>query len=120
MAQSFMQPLLTVTTFKTIDYLEDKNQNNLQSSNVNYDAVIRLSVRDISIRTVAGDYVKIHALVHGQMENLHSGVILWDREEYISSSEPQPISFYKEHGLKDLPGMLQKAAERLSNDFIYR
>jgi hypothetical protein len=120
MAQSFVQPLIKASCFETVDYVMDKDQNNRKLSTAKYDAVVRLSVREISIRTFAGDNVKIHALVHGQMENLHSGDILWDREEYVSSSDPQPISFYKEHGLKELDDMLEKAAKRLANDFIYR
>lgn len=120
-ARSFMQPLTNVTCFEAMDYVNDNEQEKFRASTVKYDAVIRLSVREISIQNFAGDNVKIHALVHGQMENLLSGGnVIWDREEYVSSSEPTPISFFEEHGLEELDGMLGKAARHLANDFIYR
>jgi hypothetical protein len=118
-AQSFMQPLKKVNLFKSVEQPPNKNQDSRQLRDIGYDGVIRLTVRKISIQRVAGDYVKLTAYVHGQMECLSSGNIIWDREEVVTNPEPHTLDYYKENGLKELDTMLEKAAKRLAYDFMY-
>ena len=118
-AQLFMQPLKKGNLFKSVDQTPNKNQDSRQFRTIGYDAVIRLTVREISINRVAGDYVKLTAYVHGQMECLSSGNIVWDREEVVINPEPHTLDYYKENGLKELDTMLEKAAKNLAYDFIY-
>ncbi len=119
MAQSFLQPLKKGNCFQTTEYIKDKNQNVKQLSNAGYNAVIRLSVYQISITRTAGDYVKLSAHVRGQMEKLMSGEIVWDREEFVINPEPQLLDYYKENGLKELDALLEKAGQNLAYDFVY-
>jgi hypothetical protein len=118
-AQSFIQTLKKGGCFQVAEYLADKNQNAQQLSAKGYNAVIRLFVREISLERVVGDNVRLHANVRGQMENLSSGKIPWDREERVSSPEIHPLDYYRENGLKELDAMLEKAARNLAYDFVY-
>jgi len=117
--QSFMQALKKGDCFQTTEYLTDKSQNLRQLSAKGYDAVIRLSVREISLKRVAGDNVGLDAYVRGQMEYLSSGKIVWDREEYVMSPDLHSLDYYKENGLKELDSMLEKAGRNLAYDFVY-
>lgn len=119
MAQSFIRPLTKGNCFQTIEYVKDKNQDSRQLSSAGYNAVIRLSVRKILLERVPGDNVRLRAYVSGQMESLKSGKILWDREEVVLSSELHSLDYYKEHGLKELDALLDKAGKNLAYDFIY-
>jgi hypothetical protein len=119
MAQSFMQPLQKRGCFQTTEYLTDKNQDAQRLSAKGYDAVIRLFVRKISLKRVAGDNVGLDAYVRGQMEYFSSGKVVWDREEHLFSPETHSLDYYKENGLKELDGMLEKAGRVLAYDFVY-
>jgi hypothetical protein len=119
LARSFMQPLRKSDFFETTEYLTDKNQDLQQLSAKGYDAVIRLFVREISLKRVGGDNVGLNAYVRGQMEYLSSGKIVWDREEYVMSPELHSLDYYKKNGLKELDIMLEKAGRNLSYDFVY-
>ena len=118
-AQSFMQPLKKGNLFQSVEQTPNKNQDSRQLIAIGYDAVISLTVREISIERVPGDYVSLSAHVHGQMEKLMSGEIVWDREEVVTNPEPHTLDYYKENGLKDLDTMLEKAGKTLAYDFIY-
>jgi hypothetical protein len=119
LAQSFMRPLRKGDCFETIEYLTDKNQDLQQLSAKGYDAVIRLFVREISLKRVGGDDVGLNAYVRGQMELFSSGKIVWDRQEYVMSPELQPLDYYKKNGLIELDAMLKKAGRNLAYDFVY-
>jgi hypothetical protein len=118
-AKSFIQQLNKSDCFQTVEYVGDKNQDVRLSSLAGYDALIRLNVREISISRDAGDYVKLYVYMHGQLEHLTSGKIVWDREEVVSSPERHTLDYYKENGLKELDAILEKAGKNLSYDFIY-
>ncbi len=118
-AQSFMQLLKKGDCFQTTEYLTDKNQDVQQLSAKGYDAVIRLFVREISLKRVEGDNVGLDAYVRGQMEYLSSRKVVWDREEHVLSSEFHSLDYYKENGLKELDAMLERAGRNLAYDFVY-
>ncbi len=118
-AQSFMQPLKKGYLFQSVEQMPSMNQDSGQLHTIGYDAVIRLNVREISIQRAPGDYVKLIAYVHGEMERLATGSIVWDREEVVTNPEPHTLDYYKENGLKELDTMLEKAAKNLAYDFIY-
>ena len=119
LAQSFIQPLRGSPCFQTIEYVTDKKQDDRQLSAAGHNAVIRLSVRGISLDRTAGNNVSLNIFVRGEMKCLSSGKIVWDREEYIASSESHSLDYYKENGLKELDAMLEKSGKKLANDFIY-
>jgi len=117
--QSFIQPLKKGGCFQVAEYLADKNQDVQQLSAKGYNAVVRLFVREISLKKIAGDNVRLDAYVRGQMEVFSTGKIVWDREEYVSSPEIHPLGYYQENGLKELDAMLEKAGRNLAYDFVY-
>jgi hypothetical protein len=119
LAQSFIQPLRGSPCFQTIEYVTDKKQDDRQLSAAGNNAVIRLSVQEISLDQIAGDNVSLRILVHGEMKCLSAGKIVWDREEYGVTSDPHSLAYYKENGLKELDAMLEKAGKKLAYDFIY-
>jgi hypothetical protein len=118
-AQSFIQPLKKANLFQSVEQPINKNQDSRQLRTIGYDAVIRLTVPEITINRAPGDSVKLTAVVHGQMECMATGRIVWDREEVVTNPEPHPIDYYKENGLKELDTMLEKATKKLVFDFIY-
>ena len=118
-ANIFIQPLKKVKYFHTIEYVSDKNQDNTKLSSAGYNMVVRLSMREISIRSVTADHVKLYISMHGQMEDLTSKKIIWDREENVSSSEMELLENMKEKGPKNLNATIEKAVKYLANDFIY-
>jgi hypothetical protein len=118
-AQSFMQIVKKGDSFQTAEYLTDKNPNVQQLSIRGYDAIIRLSVDNISLTRDTGEYVGLYTLVRGQMEHLSSGKVVWDRYEHVKSPEFHSLNYYKENGLKELDAMLERAARNLAYDFVY-
>lgn len=118
-ANAFIQPLREMKCFQTIEYVSDKNQDNLKLLSAGYNMVIRLSLREMSIRSVTADHVKIQITMHGQMQDIASNKIVWDREEKVSSSEMELLENMKEKGPKNLNSTLEKAVKYLANDFIY-
>jgi hypothetical protein len=84
-----------------------------------YDAIIRLTVREISLIGMAGGYVHLYIHVQGHLKNLRSGQIIWDREETVKSPESHQLDYYKENGLKELNALLEKAGKKLAYDFVY-
>jgi hypothetical protein len=118
-AQSFIQTVKEGGCFRVAEYLADKNQNAQQLSAKGYNAVIRLVVYEVSLERVAGDNVRLHVFVRGQLENLPSGKIPWDREERVWSPENHPLDYYRENGLKELDAMLEKAGRNFAYDFVY-
>lgn len=119
LAQSFMQPLKQGGCFQTTEYMTNKNQISQQLSAKGYDAVIRLFVREISLNRIEADHVRLSFYVRGQMEHLSSGKVLWDREEFFSSSESHSLDYYKKNGLKELDVMLERAGQNFAYDFVY-
>jgi hypothetical protein len=119
LAQSFIQPLRGSPCFQTIDYVTDKKQDDRQLSAAGYNAVIRLSVRELSLDRIGGDNVTLHIFVHGEMKYLSSDKIVWNREEYIESSESHSLAYYRENGLKELDVMIEKAGRKFAYEFIY-
>jgi hypothetical protein len=118
-AQSFMEPLKKGNCFKVVEYVKNENSENRQLSTAGYDAIIRLSVNEISLKRTAGGYVDLHLYEGGQMESLSSGKILWDREERVSSPESRSLEYFQENGQKELVAMLEKAGKYLAYDFVY-
>jgi len=118
-ANAFMQLLREKKLFQTIEYVSDKNEENLKLSSIGYNMVIRLSLHELSIRTVTADHVKIYISMHGKMEDLASKKIIWDREEKVSSSEMELLENMEENGPKNLNATIEKAVKYLANDFIY-
>jgi hypothetical protein len=118
-AQSFMEAVKKGDFFQNAEYLTDKNLTAQQLAATGYDAVIRLSVHNISLTRDAGDNVGLYASVRGQMEYLSSGKVVWDRDEHVKSPEFHSLDYYKENGLKELDAMLQKAGRNLAYDFVY-
>jgi hypothetical protein len=118
-AQSFMQTLMKSDFFKITEYLTDKNQDAQRLSSKGYDAIIRLFVREISLKRIQGDYVRLDVYVRGQMEYVPSGKVVWDREEHVLSPELHSLGYYKENGLKELDAMLEKAGRNFAYDFVY-
>jgi hypothetical protein len=118
-AQSFIQRLKKASCFQVAEYLADKNQQGAkQLSAKGYNAVVRLLVREISLKKCAGDNVCLYAYVRGEMENLSTGKIVWDREEQVSSPWNHPLDYYRKNGLKELNAMLEIAGRNLAMDFF--
>jgi hypothetical protein len=105
--------------FQTVERIKYKSQDEQLLSTSGYDAIIRLTVHEISLDRIAGDYVGLHIHVQGQLKNLRSGQILWDRKEQATSSAAHQLDYYKENGLKELNSLLEKAGKKLAYDFIY-
>jgi len=118
-ANTFIRPLRKGKYFQTIEYVSDMNQDNLKLSSAGFNMVIRLSVREMSIRSVTADHVKLYISMHGQMEDIASKKIVWDREEQVSSSEMELLENMEEKGPKNLNATIEKAVKYLANDFIY-
>lgn len=118
LTQSFIESLKKGNAFAIVEHITEKSTVS-QLPLTGYDAIIRLSVKEISLRRMTGDYVNLYLFVHGQMEKVTSGNVVWDREEFVSSPNPRSIEYYKENGLKDLDVMIKKACTRLASDFIY-
>jgi len=118
-AQSFMQTLMKSNCFRSTEYLTDKNEDARRLSSKGYDAIIRLFVREISLKRIEGDSVRLNVYVRGSMEYLSSGKVVWDREEHVLSPERHSLDYYKENGLKELDAMLEKAGRNLAYDFVY-
>lgn len=115
----FSRSVLPAGCFKTMEQIKNKNQDEQLLSNSGYDAIIRLTVREISLIGMAGGYVSLYIHVQGQLKNLRSGQILWDREEMVKSPESHQLDYYKENGLKELNVLLEKAGTKLAYDFVY-
>jgi hypothetical protein len=118
MAEYFTGFIITANSFKTVDHIKNKIQDEQLLMNKGYDAVMRLTVSEMSLEREAGDQLGFH-IVKGQLKHLKSDKIVWDREEIIKSSELYPLEYYKENGLKELDLLLKKASQKLSYDFIY-
>jgi len=117
--QSFTAPLTKASCFDRIDYLKDKNSNDRQLSDAGYDAVIRLDIKNISFVSVGGDNVNLRIRLQGQLTNLRSGKLMWDRLEYIESREYHTLDYYQTNGPKELNALLEKAGQTLAYDFVY-
>lgn len=117
--QSFTAPLTKASCFDRIDYLKDKNSNDRQLSDAGYDAVIRLDIKNISFVSVGGDNVNLRIRLQGQLTNLRSRKVMWDRLEYIESREYHTLDYYQTNGPKELNALLEKAGQILAYDFVY-
>jgi hypothetical protein len=115
----FTKSISATRCFQTVDHIKSKKQDEQLLSNSGYDAIIRLTVKEISLGRIAGDYVGLHIHVQGQLKCLKSEKILWDREEMIKSPEFHSLDYYKENGLRELDAILEKAGQKLAYDFIY-
>ena len=118
-AELFIQPLKQGGCFQTIVHVANKEQDDRQWATAGYDAVIHLFVREISLKRAAGDNVNLWIYVQGQMTSLASETIIWDREEFVSSSVPHPLDYYKENGQQEIVALLEKAIKKLDYDFVY-
>jgi hypothetical protein len=119
MAQSFVQHLKKGSFFQHVEYMPNKNQDSSHFRSIGYDAVLTLNVREITIFRTPGEYVRLDARVHGEMERLNSGEKLWDREEFVTNKEYHPLDYYKENGLREIEAILVKAGRNLAYDFVY-
>lgn len=119
LGNTFSQLVSKSNHFQAIDYITDKSPNNNKLLSAGYNMLIRLSVSEISIRSTTVDHVKLHILMHGEMEDLATKSMVWDRDEKISSSEMELLENMKDKGPKYLNTMLEKAVKYLANDFIY-
>jgi hypothetical protein len=118
-ADVFSGSIVSAGCFKSVERIKNKNQEEQLLSTSGYDAIIRLKVYEISLDRRAGDYVGLHIHVQGQLKNLRSGQILWDREEMVTAPESHQLDYYKENGLKELNALLEKAGKMLAYDFVY-
>ena len=119
MARSFVEAVREGNRFQVIENPKDRNHNESLLSSAEYDAVISLDVRKISLDREPGDYVKLTVQVRGQLKNLVSGKTVWDREDIIISPKRHPIKYYEENGLRELDAILGEAGKKLAYDFIY-
>lgn len=115
----FSGSIVPAGCFKTVEQIKNKNQDEPLLSASGYDAIIRLTVREVSLNRKAGDYVGLHIHVQGQLKDLKSGQVLWDREETATSPESHQLDYYKENGLKEFNALLEKAGKKLAYDFVY-
>ena len=120
MAESFIA-LLGRGSFSdnTIELLKDGKKSGRQLLAYGYDALISLSVPKIQIQRDIGNRVRLIIQVHGQMKNLRTGRILWDRSEITINTDSQTLEYYKKNGLHELDSMLEKAITKLAYDFVY-
>lgn len=118
-ANTFIQPLRKGNYFHTIEYIQGNNQDIFKLSSAGYNKIIRLSVTEMSFRTATTDHVKLYITMHGQMQDLISKNIIWDREEKVSSSEMELLKNIEVNGPKHLTATIEKAVRYLANDFIY-
>ena len=95
LAQSFILPIRKAPCFQAIEYVSDKKQNDRQLSAAGYNAVVTLSVREISIDRTAGNNVSLDILVHGEMKSPPAGKIVWSHEEYVTSSGHHSLDYLR-------------------------
>jgi hypothetical protein len=119
-ALAFIRLLQEGRCFEVIEYIREKDLNNSQLLAAGFDAVIRLSLRKISLESAPGRDIGLYAFMQGQMENLTSRKIIWDREEAVQSTEDHSLEYYKKNGLKEIDALLETACRRLAYDFVYR
>jgi hypothetical protein len=117
--QAFTTPLRKASCFDRVDYIKNKINDDRQLSDAGYDAVIRLVIKSISLTHIAGDNVSLQIHVQGQLTQVRSGKMMWDRLEVMSSPELHTLDYYKENGLKEIDAMLEKAGQNLAYDFVY-
>ena len=116
---AFIKTLQEGSCFQIIEHVKEKDLNNSRLSGIGFNAVIRLSLRKISLERTPKSDVKLYVCMHGQMKNLVSGETIWDREETVPSNEHHSLDYYKENGLKELDALLETACRRLAYDFVY-
>jgi hypothetical protein len=119
-ALAFMKPLQEGACFQVIEYVKQKDLDNSRLLAAGFNAVIRLSLHKISLERAPSSDIKLYAFMQGQMENLVSRKIIWDREEAVQSTEYHSLEYYKENGLKEMDALLETACRRLAYDFVYR
>ena len=117
--QAFTSPLRKASCFDHVDYIKNKINDERQLSDAGYDAVIRLVIKNISLTHLAGDNVGLQIRVQGQLTNLRSGKIMWDRLEVMSSPELHTLDYYKANGLREQDALWEKAGQNLAYDFVY-
>jgi hypothetical protein len=114
---TFIELIRNSKIFSVINQIDKTN--NRDSISSNYDAIIELSVKTISIEKTLGENVKLQVTVAGKAQDLKSKNVFWKRDETIKSKEVKPIDYEKQNALPDLEPMLIKAARNLAYDFIY-
>lgn len=119
LAKSFISSINIEPRFTSIDYIQSKDQYQNKLSVKNYDAVISLIVKTITLERDVADKVSLYITVQGKMESLKSGKILLDREEVLKSKDPKELEYYKKSGIEELDAMLERAAQILAYDFVY-
>jgi hypothetical protein len=119
LVRSFIEPVKKSACFETTEYLTIKNQDNGQLLTAGYDAIIRLSLHKISLERAVGGYLSLTVFVHGQLESLRSGSILWDREEVVKSPQDRSLDYYQQHGLKEIDAIIERAGQLMAYDFVY-
>jgi hypothetical protein len=117
--QAFTTPLRKTSYFDRVDYIKNKDNDDRQLLGSGYDAMIRLVIKRISLSSLASNNVGLQVNVQGQLTDLRSGKIMWDRLEVMSSSEVHTLDYYKANGLRELDAILEKAGQRLAYDFVY-
>lgn len=119
-AMAFIKPLQEGACFQAIEYVKAKDLDNSRLLAAGFDAVIRLSLRKISLERAPSNDIKLCAFMQGQMENLVSRKTIWDREEAVQSTEYRSLEYYEKNGIKEMDALLETACGRLAFDFVYR
>ncbi len=120
LAGSFITPVKQAAVFQTVNYIRGHGSaSNEQLTKAGYGAAIRLFVRTLSLNRYTADSLSLCVEVRGEMVDLSSGKVLWDRQEQVLGEEYHPLDYYVTNGLVGLDVILRKAATRLANDFVY-
>ena len=118
-AQSFINKIEESQRFKTINYLKDSTIEDQNLIAKRYQAIIRLSVKKIVLSRVSHEEFTLSVTVLGQMIDLGSSNVLWNREDCLISPEKHPIGYYEKDGLEELNYILERAGNKLGFDFVY-
>ena len=124
LGNEFLSKLQEANIFRTIEYTDTCNRdsrNNLSSKN--YDALINLNIKELSLRGYSGGVVRLCANVKGELITLKNGNVEWKEQEAITSDNAYQLDYYinqESENLKNaIDQILKKIAEKLANDLIY-
>jgi hypothetical protein len=120
LADSFIATLTQAKVFDAIDNIPQRDESSLNRISIaNYDAVVKLFIREVSLRRAFGKKVNMYADVRAEMTDLNSARVVWRRQEQLVGETPRLLDYYIENSVAELNAMLKKIGIRLANDFVY-
>jgi hypothetical protein len=116
-SNTFAELLERHNVFSEIDQIRNSKTEDCESTN--YDAIIQLGIREISIEVTTGNYINMNVIVNGKARNVKSSIIFWERSEKVRERRIKSAESRTENLSTILEPLLIKAANNLAYDFIY-